>query len=103
MLKMARTNRLLIEKAIALKYTRGLANKILLANKAIKNKLSRGLTQKFNEEEYSILQKAVRDLISINWIYSLAGIKLLIPLRRAANKYFENGKEESWKNNNVAA
>lgn len=103
MLKMARTNRVLLEKAVALKYTRGVANKIMLANKSIVNGLSRGLTQKFNEKEYAILQRTIRDLITMNWIYSLGGLKLRVPVRRTANIYFKNGKDNVLKDNEAVA
>ena len=66
MCKMARTNRVYIEKAVAIKYTKALANKILLPSKRIENGISKGDTQKLNENEYKILQNSVRDAISIN-------------------------------------
>lgn len=90
MLKLSRVNRRLVEKSVALKYERILADKLLITSKRVKNGLSRGLTKKFNEQEFKILQNGIRDLITINWLNTLKGIKIKAPANKNL-KYYKNG------------
>ena len=79
MLDTMRMNRYLIERSVALKMERTLADQIIKSDKKKQGNFNYGFTQALNNKEFAILRKYVNDLLILKWLSYQTDLKIGIP------------------------
>ena len=87
MLDTIRMNRYLIERSIALRMERTLADQILKAGKKATGNFNYGFTQSLNNKEFGIIKKYVNDLLILKWLSYQPDLTIDVPENQ---KYYQN-------------
>lgn len=91
MSKLIATNRYLIQRSVALKMERDLAEAVITADKPNEGGFNYGDTQQLTEKEWSILRNYVNDLLILKWFENQPNLTITLP----TGKYFySRGKEQ---------